>query len=109
MSKGGNLKKILFKFGYDYKVSWLRRGYSTPIIDKIIFGQIRAILGGKMRIILSGGAPLSPETHEQMDACLCATIIQGYGLTESTSCATVQDCKHMRFELLSDLNSYVFC
>jgi long-subunit acyl-CoA synthetase (AMP-forming) len=58
-----------------------------------VFGPIKAILGGRMRLVLSGGAPLSPETHEQMNACLCATIIQGYGLTESTSCATVQDCK----------------
>jgi long-chain acyl-CoA synthetase len=91
VSKGGTVKKILFKFAYDYKVSWARRGYSTPLIDKVVFGPIKAILGGRMRLVLSGGAPLSPETHEQMNACLCATIIQGYGLTESTSCATVQD------------------
>ncbi|XP_008193859.1 long-chain-fatty-acid--CoA ligase 4 isoform X2 [Tribolium castaneum] len=91
VSKGGPMKKVLFKFAYDYKVSWLRRGYSTPLIDRVVFGPIRALLGGRMRLILCGGAPLSPETHEQMNACLCATIIQGYGLTESTSCATVQD------------------
>jgi long-chain acyl-CoA synthetase len=34
VSKGGTVKKILFKFAYDYKVSWARRGYSTPLIDK---------------------------------------------------------------------------
>ncbi|XP_063922554.1 long-chain-fatty-acid--CoA ligase 4 isoform X2 [Zophobas morio] len=91
VSKSGTAKKVLFKFAYDYKVSWMRRGYSTPLIDRVVFGPIRGILGGSMRLILSGGAPLSPETHEQMNACLCATVIQGYGLTESTSCATVQD------------------
>lgn len=44
-----------------------------------------------MRLMISGGAPLSPETHEQISTCLCVTIIQGYGLTETTSCACVQD------------------
>lgn len=44
-----------------------------------------------MRLILTGGAPLSPDTHEQVKACLCVKVTQGYGLTESTSCATVMD------------------
>lgn len=37
---------------------------------------------------------MSPETHEQINNCICATIIQGYGLTETTSSACVQDCKY---------------
>lgn len=49
------------------------------------------MLGGRVRLILSGGAPLSPDTHEQINICLCLNVIQGYGLTETTSCATVMD------------------
>lgn len=86
----------MFKFAYDYKVSWTRRGYRTPIIDKLIFAPIRQLMGGKMRLILTGGAPLSPETHEQIDNCLCVKVVQGYGLTETTSSACVQDCKTMK-------------
>lgn len=56
---------------------------------RIIFGKVGALLGGRMRLILSGGAPLSPDTHEQIKICLCSNVIQGYGLTETTSCATV--------------------
>lgn len=51
------------------------------------------MLGGRMRLVLSGGAPLSPDTHEQINMCLCINVTQGYGLTETTSCATVMDCK----------------
>lgn len=46
-----------------------------------------------MRLVVAGGAPLSAETHEQINICLCVKVIQGYGLTETTSCATVMDCK----------------
>lgn len=93
VSKGSTLSKIIFKFAYDYKVSWTRRGYSTPLIDKIVFSKVKSILGGRVRLILSGGAPLSPDTHEQIKACLCLHVTQGYGLTETTSCATVMDAK----------------
>ncbi|CAH0557572.1 unnamed protein product [Brassicogethes aeneus] len=90
VSKGGDLKKVIFKFAYDYKVKWTNRGYETPLVDKVVFKPVRELMGGRMRLVISGGAPLSPETHEQINCCLCVTIIQGYGLTESTSCACVQ-------------------
>ncbi|XP_044752999.1 long-chain-fatty-acid--CoA ligase 4 isoform X3 [Coccinella septempunctata] len=97
VSKSGITKKVLFKFAYDYKEAWKRRGYSTPLIDRIIFGPVRALLGGRMRLVLTGGAPLSPETHEQINNCLCVKVIQGYGLTETCSSATVQDFYDMSF------------
>lgn len=46
-----------------------------------------------MKYVLCGGAPLSPETHELIKNCLCANVLQGYALTETTSCATVMDSK----------------
>lgn len=50
-------------------------------------------MGGRVRVMLSGGAPLSPDTHEQIKLCLCTIVAQGYGLTETTSGATVMDGK----------------
>lgn len=50
-------------------------------------------MGGKLRLVLSGGAPLSPDTHELVKICLCVKVIQGYGLTETCSSATVMDSK----------------
>ena len=48
---------------------------------RLVFSAVRALLGGKIRIILSGGAPLAAETHRNLRAVLCAPILQGYGLT----------------------------
>lgn len=49
-------------------------------------------MGGKVRLMACGGAPLSPETHEQIRLYLCTDLLQGYGLTETTALATVMDC-----------------
>lgn len=49
------------------------------------------ILGGRIRFILSGGAPLAPETHRILRAVLCSPVLQGYGLTETCAATTIMD------------------
>ena len=50
---------------------------------------MRAALGGKIKLVLTGGAPLSAECHNFIRVCLGAKVLQGYGLTETTACATI--------------------
>lgn len=40
---------------------------------------MKARLGGRVRLIISGGAPLSPEVEEFLRVTSCAYLIQGYG------------------------------
>ncbi|XP_011303691.1 long-chain-fatty-acid--CoA ligase 4 isoform X2 [Fopius arisanus] len=91
VKKSGALSQAIFNFAYQYKLKWTRRGYDTPLFDRLIFGSARQVLGGNIRLILSGGAPLTPETHTQVRICLCVAVIQGYGLTETCSSSTVMD------------------
>lgn len=91
VSKGSALQKAIYQFAYEYKSKWVNRGYKTPLLDRLIFKKIALILGGNVRIIISGAAPLSAFTQEQIKLCLCVDMMQGYGLTESTACATVMD------------------
>lgn len=91
VKKSGQFRQAIFHFAYAYKSKWTKRGYETPLFDKYIFGSARHVLGGRIRLILSGGAPLTPETHTQVKNCLCVTVTQGYGLTETCSAATVMD------------------
>ncbi|XP_012235085.1 fatty acid CoA ligase Acsl3 isoform X1 [Linepithema humile] len=91
VKKSGLFRQAIFNFAYEYKLKWTKRGYETPLFDKYIFGAAKQVLGGRVRLVLSGGAPLSPDTHNQVKLCLCITVTQGYGLTETTSCATVMD------------------
>ena len=48
-----------------------------------IFGEIIEKLGGKLRLIISGAAPLAPEVAEGLND-FGITTIQGYGLTETS-------------------------
>lgn len=88
--KGPTFKKI-FEFCFNYKLYWVKQGWQTPIIDRIVFNKIRALLGGEMDFILVGGAPLSQTTHDFIRVCLGAIVVQGYSLTESTCTGTVME------------------
>ena len=70
-------------------MKWQDRGFDTPLLNKTLFRRIRYFLGGRVRVLLSGGAPLAPDTHSLCRTCLSMPVIQGYGLTETASCATV--------------------
>ncbi|XP_042869237.1 long-chain-fatty-acid--CoA ligase 4-like isoform X1 [Penaeus japonicus] len=83
--------QTLFDFALQYKLNWLRRGFETPICNWFVFRKIRALLGGKLRLVASGGAPLSPDTHDFVRATLGVPVLQGYGLTETCGCATLMD------------------
>ena len=43
------------------------------------------------RELLSGGAPLSQETHDYIRVAFGVDLVQGYGLTESCACASIMD------------------
>merc|ERR1719238_323377 len=88
--RGNNFQKV-FEFCYRYKLYWTRSGQPTPIVDKIVFNKIKKLLGGRMRFAITGGAPLSPETHEFIRVCLGLTLVQGYSLTETTCSGTCME------------------
>ncbi|KAI8428370.1 hypothetical protein MSG28_002555 [Choristoneura fumiferana] len=91
VGRSGPFAAALFKWAYTYKLIWMKRGYDTPLLNKLMFTKVTALLGGHMRLMISGGAPLSPDTHAQIRICMCCDVVTGYGLTETTSCATVAD------------------
>jgi len=92
--RGANFQKA-FEFCYRYKLYWSRSGMKTPMVDKLVFNKIKALLGGRMRFVISGGAPLSPETHEFIRTCLGLKLVQGYSLTETTCTGTCMEALDM--------------
>lgn len=94
------MKKAFFKFAYQYKSKWVARGFQTPFLDTILFKKIAKLMGGRIRGVMSGGAPLAADTHEQIQLCLCVEMIQGYGLTETTAGAAVTDKWSMEYNVV---------
>ncbi|ODN03288.1 Long-chain-fatty-acid--CoA ligase 4 [Orchesella cincta] len=95
MNAGGGVAKAVFEFFYQYKMKWYYRGYQTPLTNRLIFKPVRRVVGGKVRLLASGGAPLAPDVHEFVRTSLCLPLLQGYGLTETAACATISLCSDM--------------
>jgi long-chain acyl-CoA synthetase len=58
------------------------------LFDKLVFSKIRAAMGGAVEAAISGGAPLGVRLgHFYRGAGI--TILEGYGLTETTAGATL--------------------
>ncbi|CAA7393849.1 unnamed protein product [Spirodela intermedia] len=87
LSSGGALAKKLFQYAYDFKLKNLRRGIkqdeASPLFDRLVFNKIKQVLGGRVRILISGAAPLPGNVEEFLRVATCSVVIQGYGLTES--------------------------
>ncbi|MFV1970070.1 MAG: long-chain fatty acid--CoA ligase [Acidimicrobiia bacterium] len=58
------------------------------VFDKVVYSKIRALFGGDIRYAISGGAPLGARLGHFFRG-VGVTILEGYGLTETTAGATL--------------------
>ncbi|AXA96099.1 AMP-dependent synthetase/ligase [Microbacterium sp. PM5] len=58
------------------------------LFDKLVYGKLREAMGGRVTYAVSGSAPLGPRLGHFFHS-LGVTILEGYGLTETTAPATV--------------------
>ena len=92
---------LLFKFATSRKFGNMKRGtpqaHSAPMMDRILFSKIKARLGGKVKLIMSGGAPLAPHVEKFLRTAMCCPVVQGYGLTETMAGSFVAVPDNMKF------------
>ncbi|GAA3024375.1 AMP-dependent synthetase/ligase [Microbacterium dextranolyticum] len=58
------------------------------LFDRLVYSKLRAAMGGRVTYAVSGSAPLGPRLGHFFHS-LGVTILEGYGLTETTAPATV--------------------
>uniref|UniRef100_A0A0E0KY58 Long-chain-fatty-acid--CoA ligase n=1 Tax=Oryza punctata TaxID=4537 RepID=A0A0E0KY58_ORYPU len=87
------LRRLIFNALYNRKLANMKAGCThktaSPFADLLAFRKVKARLGGRLRLLISGGAPLSNEIEEFLRVTSCAYFIQGYGLTETLGPSTV--------------------
>ena len=58
-------------------------GLEKVLWNFLVFRKVRAILGSRIRYVLSGGAPLSAHTHRFINICLRSVLLISLSLSLS--------------------------
>jgi long-chain acyl-CoA synthetase len=66
----------------------LRLRLAHRLSDRLVYRRLRAALGGRVGYAISGGAPLGARLGHFLRG-IGITVLEGYGLTETTAAATV--------------------
>uniref|UniRef100_A0A668A999 Long-chain-fatty-acid--CoA ligase n=1 Tax=Myripristis murdjan TaxID=586833 RepID=A0A668A999_9TELE len=83
-------KKWLLNFAVERKHAEVREGIirNNSIWDKLIFHKVQESLGGRVRVMVTGAAPISPSVLNFLRASLGCQIFEAYGQTECTAGCT---------------------
>lgn len=79
---GGAIKSAVFNAAVSAKKFGGKGSVLASVTDAIVFSAVKQGTGGRLKLALSGGAPISRGTQEFLSTAL-VTVLQGYGMTES--------------------------
>jgi long-chain acyl-CoA synthetase len=99
MEKEGGLKKAIFDWSIRVgaKVREMERAGREPgfllrkqyeFADRKVLSKIRDLFGGKLRLAVSGAAPINPDILRFFDAA-GVLVLEGWGMTETSTAATI--------------------
>ncbi|MEX2243537.1 MAG: AMP-dependent synthetase/ligase [Fimbriimonadaceae bacterium] len=90
VEKSPTLRKKLFYWALDQGIKKYRKQPAPfhGLLDKIVGKKLRDKIGGSVRFFVSGGAALPPHVNEFYNA-FHLTVLQGYGLTETTAASCI--------------------
>ena len=99
MEKEGGLKKAVFDWSVRVgsKMREVERAGRKPgfllrkqygFADKRVLSKIRGLFGGRLRLAVSGAAPISPDILRFFDAA-GVLVLEGWGMTETSTAATI--------------------
>ncbi|KAB0350412.1 hypothetical protein FD754_015269 [Muntiacus muntjak] len=116
------LKKFLLNLAVASKLSEMKKGIirRDSLWDKLIFRKIQENLGGNVRLMVTGAAPISPPILTFLRAAMGCLVLEAYGQTECTAGCTVtlpgdwksghvgvpMACNHVKLEDVPGMNYF---
>ncbi|XP_045597862.1 uncharacterized protein [Procambarus clarkii] len=92
----GNFKAKFFSEALKYKQRQVNSSFASKVLDALVFNRVKEELGGQLRMLVVGGAPVSPEIHSKIRALFGCTLQVGYGATETSACISSMDTNDAR-------------
>ncbi|KAL4914732.1 hypothetical protein BDW62DRAFT_189983 [Aspergillus aurantiobrunneus] len=95
LNKNSALVKTIFWGAMSAKNFLMSTGFpghslGAWFFDNVIFRKLKDATGGRLRIIMNGGGPVSKETQQFLSMAI-APMIGGYGLTETSAMGALND------------------
>lgn len=86
----GGVKAWLFNKALQSKLQHLEQGWVThKLWDALVFKKVAARLGGRVRLMVTGSAPISEPVIKFLRVAFSCHVVEGYGQTESCAGSTV--------------------
>ncbi|XP_009940512.2 long-chain-fatty-acid--CoA ligase 5 isoform X1 [Opisthocomus hoazin] len=84
------VKRCLLNFAVTMKMAEIKHGIirNDSIWDQLIFKKVQDTMGGRVRIMVTGAAPISPSVLTFLRAALGCQIFEAYGQTECSAGCT---------------------
>jgi long-chain acyl-CoA synthetase len=101
----GGYAIMVFRWSVSIGIAWSRadmKGRVSPLLalgrrlaDRVLYARLRERMGGSIRCLISGGAPLDPMVAHVLHAA-GLPLFEGYGLTETSPVIAVNRQGHWR-------------
>jgi long-chain acyl-CoA synthetase len=91
IGKKPSIVQWLFQVAYAARYAATKSGRDTPLFNLLVFKNFRTLLGGRLKLGVTGGGPISDDVQSFIRTAFGANLLQGYALTETCSAGCVQD------------------
>jgi len=94
ISESSWVKRTLFETAFKSQLENVKNGFRNSMWDSLVFSKTAQRLGGRVRIMATGAAPMPAHVMDFLKVAFCCDVMQGYGMTENAAAACVTPAQY---------------